>query len=74
MALSGGSRRRSETPAIEVEARSPWSSSSSKPRKKVGDALTATTNCQNCFLGVKFTDGLEVVGKSANPQPTTAAA
>ena len=27
--------------------RSPWSSSWSKPRRKIGAASTATTNCQN---------------------------
>ena len=42
--------------------------------QKNGDASTATTSCQNSILGVKFTDGLEVVAKPANRQLATAAA
>jgi putative transposase len=49
----------------------PWSSSWSKPHRKVGDALDCHNQLSKLILGVKFTDGLEVVAKCANRQPTT---
>jgi len=42
--------------------------------KKLASSSTATTSCQNSFLCVTFNDGIEVIAKPTDRQPTTAAA
>ncbi len=45
--LRCGTAQSARRAACRTARRSPWSSSSSKPRRKVGDASTAITSCQN---------------------------
>jgi len=45
-----------------------------RPRGKAGVVSMATTVCQNSLSTVTFNNGIEVIAKPADRQPTTAAA